>query len=174
MTTRKCINSEMCGNETKNGYRCNQCVFNKLNILTIANSDEHISCPVCIEPNKPMVVFPNCVHSVCIVCFKEIMGYYDQFSWISPKPFGCGKCYCGEVECGVIPCKNNIPPSVNPRFVLWKKFRPGEHKQWLDSTADKIEEHVLSGKQQGIGTCPVCRSGDKHGWIQSLGIRFIS
>jgi hypothetical protein len=140
----KCKNYELCDSvlpkwwfECKGCYKCLSCLINEFGILELS---DNVECPVCFE-NKRVSNQPNCIHKICIQCFK--------------------RCYYGDDN------RENEPkfpyPDIENEYeddqgnMKWERDYPlikiynDEHNIWNDEREYKYEMESYLRK------CPLCR-----------------
>ena len=120
------------------------------------------TCPVCANSVNHMVRFPQCTHSVCVTCFREIMFFDESRAHLDPRPYGCppcpngcdnprrGKqCYCDEYD------------EVQEE---WQASDPRAWNAWNRAEEKSIEQ---GDSYYATAKCPFCRvvyDRSKHGF----------
>ncbi len=150
----KCKNFEVCSEilpkewfEHNNSYLCEICnlLFSGWNsekedadCKGILIFKQHIECPICIEVKKG-IIMANCLHSICIDCFKRSYWGTDIKKPHFPYP---------ELEYEYYTDKYNL--KWNTEYPLLKKYERFVKLFKIEWTHNYVnEEHLRK--------CPICR-----------------
>ena len=79
ITTTKCPNYEFCKVKMPQSLldtfrgRCRKCDINLGRNYIFIDSEESVSCMICMENKNKFVKMENCIHKICTGCFKEML-----------------------------------------------------------------------------------------------------
>ena len=89
-TLQPCLNIELCGNLLPEWVldchmgRCVSCNIFFAQKIEIKDVDDE-ECCYCLENVKRMVKFPNCIHMICVACFKDIYFNSEEMEEVASK-----------------------------------------------------------------------------------------
>lgn len=112
-------------------------------------------CAVCMTTEHAQVYLPDCGHTLCVVCARDII-YWDETRYhLNPSEFGCPPCPNGCINPGR--GKQCYCDEYDDVIEQWRIEYPEEFDEYAECEDESIQEWNYPPSVYGTNKCPLCR-----------------